>query len=979
MAKNGESLLRRPVAGDPVRDVRLPFHKRLSFKQARNTALFTFAVSMCLSLGQIFFDYLRLEKQTEEFVGRVLRTLQEPAAEAAYAFDRALASQVLQGLLEFPQVKLARIKDDFGAELAFRERPAATGALKWLADRVLDPSRVYRIDLIIRRHNQPVGVMTLALDNLLVTNEFLSRSALLIGTGVVWSAALAGILVVMFYVSITKPFLQMTHSLARVDPWRPDEQLLKTPPRHDDDEMGLLARTINDLLKQSGASLRRHQEAEERVREREARLSGIMDNVADGIITIDRHNNVQTMNTAAQVIFGYGPDQIAGLAFADLVAPADLRRVLVALARSVDPIEADGRRSFRQELTGMRRDGRTVPISFGISLMRLGDQVTFICVVQDITERKQSEAALRESEERLKLAVTVTRSGVWDWNLETNRFWWSPEFGATLGYPETELGHATRGLWESLVHPDDLIWCRTLAHRFIVGEVQEYQPVYRMRRRDGSWSWVEDKALAVRDESGRALRLTGTLTDVTERRQFEEQLMYMATHDPLTSLPNRTLLQDRLAHALNLTRQKGSKVGVLFIDLDRFKLINDSLGHPTGDRLLRSVAEILLGIVGETDTVGRLGGDEFLVIVEDIRDAQEVGRIAGAILTGLSRPIGIDDHQLFITASIGISIGSGVGTGTDIAGLLRHADTAMYSAKTTGGNTYRYFMPEMNEEAVARLDLEHKLREAVEEEQFLVYFQPKVNLATMRPVGAEALIRWRRPDGGFVSPAKFIPVAEETGLIDVIGAWVLKTVIRQLGDWRQRGIPVLPVAVNVSVRQLTSGDLAERIRDLLVEAGVSPSCLELELTETAMMSNIESMKETLSELRRLGLHIAVDDFGTGYSSLSYLRRLPITALKVDQSFISDATSNDDDAAIAATIIAMGQKLGLKVVAEGIEESDQIAFLSRHGCHEMQGFLLARPMPAAEFEMLWHPDSGWRLPGHEPAGLPEVSVRAVASG
>ncbi|HYE52414.1 MAG TPA: EAL domain-containing protein [Azospirillaceae bacterium] len=930
----------------PASAVSLPLRKRLSFKQARNTALLTLVLGFVLSSAQITIDLLDVEKNTDQLVQQVLSTLQEPAAEAAYAFDQALAERVLTGLFEYRPVYRAVIFEDFGNQLAAKERGQAEGGLKWLAELLLPQEKTFSIPLIIERHNQNVGEMRVSVDRYLIALEFFRRAGIALGTGAIWTVSLALILIVMFYVSITKPFLRMSNAIADVDATRPAERLLRVPSQHADDELGLLAKTTNELLLEFDRSLVERERAEGRLREREARLSGIMDNVADGIITLDEDLRIETMNTAAQELFGYDAAEAVGQPFVTLIEERDWTRVAMALMACLRRTEDDRRRESRAEIQGKRKSGDIFAMAFGVSQMRLGDRRTAICVVQDITQRKRAEQALRESEERLKLAVRATRSGVFDNSFVKGTSWWSPEFIEMLGYDVSDITNAS-STWEELLHPDDRDNVLSQVDRYLAGDLGDYLALYRLRHKDGSWMWIEARGQAIRDDQGKPIRFTGTMSDVSDRKRFEEQLMYVSTHDPLTGLPNRSLLQDRLSHAVSHAERKGTSVAVLFLDLDRFKLVNDSLGHQVGDKLLRAIAQRLSSSVRAADTVGRLGADEFLVIAEDLPEPQMAARIAETILVGMSRPFGIDGQQLFITTSIGISLFPG--DATDINALLRDADTAMHNAKASGGNNYQFFTPEMNEEAVARLSLEHSLREAVEQNQFMLHYQPKISLETMEAVGVEALIRWQHPEQGMVSPARFIPVAEETGMIVPIGDWVLRKALEQIRDWERRGLTPLPVAVNVSVRQITSSHFGERVWQLLEEYGVSPDLLELEITETAMMSNLAYIVDALTEVRNHGISIAIDDFGTGYSSLSYLRRLPITTLKVDRSFVNEATTNADTAAIAATIIAMGRQLGLKVVAEGIETEEQLEFLRHHRCDQLQGYYFSKPLPPGDLE------------------------------
>lgn len=940
---------------------RIPLRKRLSYKQARNTILLTLLLGVFLSGAQIFVDLLHLQSRTDNLVGQVMGTVRDAAAESAYAFDRALAARVIGGLFEYRPLLKAEIVDDFGSVLAATSRPRSEPRLGWFSEHLLPGDRQYALPLIVARNGQNVGTLRITVDREAIADEFFERASLLIGAGALWTIGLGIILVVSLYISITQPFLRLSGALASIDPAHPANRLLPIPTEHTEDEMGLLARIVNQLLLQFGGSLERHREAEARVREREARLRNVMENVADGIVTLDTLNRVETMNRAALNIFGYTPEEAVGLSFEQCLAGNGARRFLVAQSHCVEGSLDQAPEVVRQEFTGLRRDGTEVPIALSVSQARIDDRVTVVCVVQDITARKRAEEAIRESEQRLKLAVTATRSGVWDTDLRTGESWWSPEFVAMLGYDINDP--KVRPLsWEALTHPDDLPWLTALRERYLRGDVQEYEPVYRLCRNDGTWIWIEAKGQCLRDETGAPYRFTGTMADVTERKQFEKQLMYMATHDPLTGLPNRTLLQDRLHHAMTIAQRKRGRVAALFVDIDRFKVINDSLGHNVGDALLRAVAETIRAAVRATDTVGRLGGDEFLVIAEDLSDPQDASRIAKAILAAFAKPVALETQQLFVAASVGIALYDG-GT-IDFATMLRHADAAMYSAKSSGGNTHRFYIPEMNEEMVARLAMERRLREAIDQEQFLLYYQPKIDVATLRPVGLEALIRWPQADGSFIPPDRFIPAAEELGLIPAIGEWVMRRALKQVGEWRERGIEPLPIAVNVSVRQLTGADSVAALRSVIEAAPEEAAWLELEVTESQMMDNLTSIVESLKGLRDLGLKIAVDDFGTGHSSLAYLRRLPITALKVDRSFINDVSNNEDDAAITATIIAMGHQLGLTIIAEGIENLDQLDFLRRHKCDEVQGYHFAKPMPANDLESRFLRHDGWALPeGH----------------
>lgn len=432
-----------------------------------------------------------------------------------------------------------------------------------------------------------------------------------------------------------------------------------------------------------------------------------------------------------------------------------------------------------------------------------------------------------------------------------------------------------------------------------------------------------------------------------ERKQAEARLAYMAQYDYLTGLANRTLLMDRLTRALARAERSDQQMGLLFLDLDRLKDINDTLGHDVGDRLLKDVAGRLSGCVRKVDTVARLGGDEFAIVLEGISHVGNVTTVAQKILDVIAQPFTLNGQEVFVTVSIGITVYPFVNDNID--NLLKDTDAAMYSAKKQGGNCYRVYTSDMNAKAFERLSLETSLRHALERKELVLYYQPKMNLSTGKTSGMEALLRWNHPEMGLVPPDKFIPIAEETGLIVPIGEWVVRTACAQNRAWQDAGLPPLRVAVNLSARQCRQKDLVETISLILKETGMEPHFLELELTEGVLIENTHTTNSILTELRDLGVQISIDDFGTGYSSLSYLRRLPINTLKIDISFIRDITADPDDGAIATAIIALAHSLRLKVVAEGVETEAQLTFLRDQGCDDIQGFLFSRPISAEAFE------------------------------
>ena len=437
--------------------------------------------------------------------------------------------------------------------------------------------------------------------------------------------------------------------------------------------------------------------------------------------------------------------------------------------------------------------------------------------------------------------------------------------------------------------------------------------------------------------------------DLEERKRVEQSIRHMAHHDALTGLPNRTLFRDRLTHAMAQADRYHQKLAVLFLDLDRFKAINDTLGHNVGDQLLKIAAERLRSCVRDCDTVARLGGDEFTVIVDDILDVQDAAVVAQKILDTLSQPFNLHGHEVFISVSVGITLYPNDDESAD--NLLRNADSAMYRAKEYGRNNYQFYVADMNVKARARLMLESSLRRALDRGEFALYYQPRVDLLSGRVIGAEALLRWRHPEMGLVPPVEFIPILEETGMIIPVGDWVLRQASQQNRAWQDMGLPPIRMAVNLSVRQFIQKDLAESVLRILEQAGLSPEYMELEITEDLLLEHNQTNIITLTKLRNQGIHISIDDFGTGYSSLSYLKRLPIDTLKIDQSFVRDIDTDPDNKAIASAIIAMANSLHLNVLAEGVETDEQLAFLRAQGCNEIQGFSFSHPLPADEFERL----------------------------
>jgi diguanylate cyclase (GGDEF)-like protein/PAS domain S-box-containing protein len=468
-------------------------------------------------------------------------------------------------------------------------------------------------------------------------------------------------------------------------------------------------------------------------------------------------------------------------------------------------------------------------------------------------------------------------------------------------------------------------------------------------RRDGVEAAIEDSAAPIHDRGGAVTGAVMVFHDVSLARATTLKMSYLAQHDSLTDLPNRVLLNDRLHEAIALSSRHQRKLAVLFLDLDRFKNVNDSLGHAVGDGLLRSVGRRLFTCVRSSDTVSRLGGDEFVLLLWEVTHAQDAVITADKILRSLREPHHVNQHELYITGSIGIV--TYPDDGIEVETLMKKADVAMYHAKDTGGDKYQFFKPEMNVQAVERQFIEDSLRYAIERQELLLHYQPNIKLTTGEIIGVEALIRWRHPDRGFVPPIQFISIAEECGLIVSIGRWVLREACRQARAWQIAGLPPMFMAINISSVELRAHGFAAGVRDALKESGLESRFLQLDLTEAVLMEDSPSAAEVLKELKDIGVLLALDDFGTGYSSLSYLRRYPIDALKIDQSFVHHLTIDQDDAGIVTAVIGMGRSLHMSVVAEGVETREQLAILQEHNCPQAQGFYFSRPLPAEEFSRL----------------------------
>ena len=685
----------------------------------------------------------------------------------------------------------------------------------------------------------------------------------------------------------------------------------------------------------------------------EARFRTISDASPLGIFVSDAAGECTYTNAAYQEISGLTFDEALETRWSLAIHPDDRQRVLTEWRDAVR-----GEAPFQTETRFLRSDGSIVWTRLNAVVISDGRMSSGrIQIVEDITERKSAELVLRASEMALfeeKERAQVTLNSIGDAVLSTDlagnvtylnlvaeaMTGWSREEAS--GRPLAEVFNIIDGETRQVVENPAR---RAVRENRVVGLESNCILV----RRDGFESAIEDSSAPIHDREGHVTGAVIVFHDVTAVRALAFEMEHLAQHDFLTGLPNRMLLAERLSRAIGLADRHGKQVALLYLDLDCFKNVNDSLGHAIGDQVLQSAAQRLSANVRDTDTVSRQGGDEFVILLSEIEHPQDAALIAEKLLVAFALPQLIAGHELHISQSIGISIYPD--DGVDAETLMQNADTAMYHAKSGGRKNYQFFKAAMNRNAVQRQQVESSLRRALKQGEFFLHYQPQIEFSSGEMTGAEVLIRWQDPENGLVSPAQFVPVAEECGLIVPMGRWVLREVCRQLKSWLDAGLPAVPVAVNISAIEFRHKDFLQQVTRILQETGLEPKYLELELTESVLMQNLESSSLLLHDLKAMGVKLAIDDFGTGYSSLSYLKRFPIDTLKIDQSFVRDIAIDADDATIVSAIIGMGRSLKQRVVAEGVETESQLRFLQKQLCVEGQGFLFGRPVLAEDFARL----------------------------
>jgi diguanylate cyclase (GGDEF)-like protein/PAS domain S-box-containing protein len=685
----------------------------------------------------------------------------------------------------------------------------------------------------------------------------------------------------------------------------------------------------------------------------EARFRAMSDASPLGIFVSDVEGECVYTNAAYHAISGLSFEQALGTNWSTAIHPEDRERVLAEwrdAARMQTPFQSEARFLRGDESVVWTRLNTGAMCDGGTSHGR-------VQTVEDISERKSAEFVLQAAEEALfeeKERAQVTLNSIGDAVLTTdllgNVTYLNLVAETMTGWPrEDALGRPIAEVFTILDGTTRLAAANPMLRAIVEDRTVGLGPDCVLVRRDGFESAIEDSAAPIHNRDGQVTGAVIVFRDVSESRAMVVEMAHLAQHDVLTGLPNRLLLTEQFSHALGLAQRHRTQVGLLFLDLDNFKHINDSLGHAIGDQLLQSVANRLVECVRTTDTVCRQGGDEFVILLAEIGQPQDAAQIAESLRDALDFPHLIGGHELHISLSIGISIFPD--DGSNVETLMQNADAAMYHAKASGRNNYQFFRADMNARAVRRQFVANSLYRAMKQGEFVLHYQPKVDLASGGLTGVEALIRWQDPDLGLVLPAQFVPVAEENGLIVPVGRWVLREACRQVRAWLDAGLRAVPVSVNISAVEFRNEGFLDGVALILKETGLAPHYLELELTESILMHDVEASASVLEALKAMGVQLAIDDFGTGYSSLSYLKRFPINTLKIDQSFVRDITTNADDATIVAAMIGMGKNLKQRVIAEGVETQEQLAFLRARHCDEGQGFHFSRPVSADDFAQL----------------------------
>jgi len=702
----------------------------------------------------------------------------------------------------------------------------------------------------------------------------------------------------------------------------------------------ILTRAITKPINKLEEEITERKQTEAAFQKSEAFLKTIFDSIQDPFCIIDRDYRIVRANEAyAQMRYKKLGDLLGKTCYEAL-----LKRNGVCDECIVQKTFASGDPCAKEKMRYLFDGVKTWSSIYTYPIMDSEGQVSHVIeYTQDITERKRAEEALRVSEERYALAARGANDGLWDWDLRTNVIYYSFRWKLMLGFDEKNISGYPEE-WFRRVHPDDRgeVDARIAAH--LSGRSEHFESEYRIMHKDGMYRWVLNRGLAIRDRDGHAYRMAGSQTDITSKKTVDEQLVYNAFHDALTGLPNRALFMDRLQHIITVSKRRVNEVfAVLFLDMDRFKIINDSLGHTVGDQILVVMGQKLSECLRPGDTVARLGGDEFAVLLHNINDVKDAVEVAERVHHKLSAPLLVKGHEVFSSVSIGIAMSAEHYERPEQ--VLRDADIAMYQAKARGSASHEIFDPKMHANILDRLQLEADMRGALDHREFILFYQPIIDLKTHQLVAFEALVRWNHPTRGLIYPLEFIPMAEENGLINIIGEWILRESCRELRRLQKRypKQPPLKMSVNISGKQFAQRDLASKVSAIVMETGIDAHTLALEITESMIMENVDMAVETMTELRSMGIHIHIDDFGTGYSSLSYLHRFPIDAIKIDRTFINKLSADGKNKEIILSILSLASSMHFDVIAEGVEMNHQLVNMQNMQCQFGQGFLISVPM------------------------------------
>ena len=922
--------------------IRKPRHS-LSHKLIKLSILLALAISLLIGTVQVSLDYMEHSEEKALIVKKILDVAAHTATRAVQTSDKALADHTIAGLLEYPFIVQVKIFDIDNQQLGQRQIAPRKSATRFIT-RLLDTEfRDYLIPLesIDSTPKRNLGVLSITVDQDVLFTSFYSHAFSLLTGNFIALLILTFVLLALFSSYVTQPLITIAEKIRLIDPRAPEKQRLLVENRNSDDELGQLVLSCNKFIQATEDLItERHQNETALLRNEEllvktnrlAKVGGWDYSIETGELLWSKE-----LCNILGLPAGYELDLNDIYNRIDLEHKPSVEKALSQSVKSGDP--------FDIKFSMVRADNKNIWVrAIGLATTHKGKPVWFSGILQDNTENRRSEQALMLRDFALNQTpdsiLTIDSSGTVVVANDTTceRYGYTREelIGQTVDIFNPDFEMTAWDKWWSAVKTNEKLVTNTYnstkaGERFPV-EISTGYFIY------------DDKEFCIM-----------SIKDITERKQQDEEIQHLAYHDILTGLPNRSLLQDRLRLAITTARRHQYIGALLFIDLDDFKKINDSLGHPTGDEVLKELANRFTANLRDEDTVARLGGDEFVVILPylsaDIEEAdQKALGFAEKLLDLVSLPHHILGHELQVTASIGMVLFPDAAESAD--SILQFADTAMYQAKARGRANITRFTAEMTTKASRQLSLENQLRNALNNEEYLLYVQPQYNYQN-RLIGAEILLRWNSPTIGLVSPTEFIPILESTGMVFQVGEWVIRRACQQIKLWLDQEIwqDGLTLAVNISPRQFRRPQFVNEVSDILQETDIPQRHLEIEITEGMVIHNIEEIVEKLNHIRELGVMVSIDDFGMGYSSLSYLKKLPIDTLKIDQSFIRDLPNDLDDAAIVTAIIAMAKQLNLRVIAEGVEAKQQINFLHENDCLEFQGYYFSKPMPISEFESL----------------------------